>query len=155
MSGFTTIKNHTKTTINNFTPADTTTIVEGNPSSTTNSITNTILNSHISTISRTILNIRSLTERRISTRDIMMITRNYNRSSKFTTSNSIIESTSNCSTSITISIKNTSLTTNYKLISSSLFNPLKIISQLSTNRSRRLRSKVLTEDLSSNLISLL
>ena len=109
VGGLATVEDHTEATVHDFTPTDTTAVVEGNPGGATESIANAVLDSHISAVGGSILNVGGLTERGVGARDVMVITRNHNRSGQFTASDSVVEGTGDGGTGVTISVENTSL----------------------------------------------
>lgn len=155
VSGLATVEDHTEATVHDFTPTDTTAVVEGNPGGATESIANAVLDSHISAVGGSILNVGGLTERGVGARDVMVITRNHNRSGQFTASDSVVEGTGDGGTGVTISVENTSLRAHNELVGAGLLDPLKVIGQLGTYRSGRSRGDVIAEDLSGDLVGLL
>src|SRR5690606_33769449 len=70
----TTIKNHSETTVNHFTPAHSATVVNTYPGCASETVANHVVNCHVGCKSTSVINIGSLTVWRIGSGNIVVIT---------------------------------------------------------------------------------
>jgi hypothetical protein len=74
------VEHQSKASVNHSSPTSSTTVVQGCPGCTSETITDKVLDGHISAIGRSVSYIGSFTERRVCSRDIVMVAAQNNRS---------------------------------------------------------------------------
>ena len=130
---FAAIDHHTEAAIDDFAPAYASTVVNGNPCGTTESVADDILNGHVGTELRTVVDITGFTERRVRTRDIVMITTKDNGLTDFAFAHCLVECQSYLGSAHTVCIEDASLRAYNQMILASFLNPMDVVIQLTDN----------------------
>lgn len=122
----TSIQDNPEASIDRLTPPCTASVVKGNPSSPSHSITYYVLNSHVSCDSRPIIYVRGFSQWRVSPTHIMMISSNDYRVFNSTISYCFVHLDCTLNSPLSIWIQDSCLWTNGHLVLFSIFNPFNV-----------------------------
>ena len=107
--------------------------MNAHPRSTTERIANDVLNGHIGTELRTVVDVRGLAERRVGTADVVVVAAQHNGCFELAAADSVVEGQGNLRATFSIGIEDAGLRAHHQVVRSSFANPMQVVFELSTN----------------------